>query len=325
LKGEAETSMLLMDEPGHRRLRDLVRHAFTPRAVEAWRARTRAVAERVIREVEDGEFDLIEQIAKPFPTVVIAELLGIDPAHHEQFKAWSDATIAVAFNPIPNPEDVARADQAQADLDAFFREEIESRRRHPAEDLVDSMVRADVAGDRLTDEEIVSVCNLLLLAGNVTTTDLIGNGVMALLRHPDQLAKLRKRPELMPNAIEEMLRYDSPVTNSGRIAHVDMEIDGVKILRGECLAVSLAAANRDPAVYPDPDRFDIEREDTHHQAFGGGRHFCLGAHLARLEATEALTTLLDRFPILELGEAGHRYASNPSFRGFESFSVVGTR
>jgi cytochrome P450 len=148
---------------------------------------------------------------------------------------------------------------------------------------------------------------------------------MALLRHPDELAKLRARPELMKNAVEEMLRFDSPATNSGRIAHEDMEIGGEKVFQGESLAVSLAAANRDPAVYPEPDRLDIERADTHHQAFGGGRHFCLGAHLARLEAAETLSVLLERFPTLELGTGGHRYASNPSFRGLEHCWVHGKR
>jgi hypothetical protein len=177
------------------------------------------------------------------------------------------------------------------------------------------MTRAEASGDRLSDDEIVSQCSLLLLAGNLTTSDLIGNMVMAFLRHPDQLAKLRARRELMKNAVEEVLRYDSPVTNSGRIAHRDIEIDGHAIAKGETLSVSLAAANRDPAAYPEPDRFDIERIDTHHQAFGGGRHFCLGAHLARLEAAETMSALLDRFPGLRLGTRGHRYAANPSFRG----------
>jgi len=148
---------------------------------------------------------------------------------------------------------------------------------------------------------------------------------MALLRHPAELAKLRARPELMKNAVEEVLRYDSPVTNSGRIAPRDIEIGGVGIARGESLAVSLAAANRDPSIYPEPDRFDIEREDTHHQAFGGGRHFCLGAHLARMEAAEALHALLDRFPRLDFAEGGHEYAASPSFRGLARFQVRGER
>ena len=322
---DEEPSMLLMDDPGHRRLRELVRHPFTPRAVERWRERARSVAERVIGEIEDGEFDLIERVANPIPTVVIAELLGIDPEQHAQFKAWSDASIVTAFSPVNDPADVAAADAAHAALGNFFRGEIERRRGKPSDDLISTMIRAEEAGDRLTEDEIISQCNLLLLAGNLTTTDLIGNGMMALLQNPSELAKLRARPDLMKNAVEEVLRYDSPVTNSGRIANEDFEMDGEKILKGETLAVSLSAANRDPAAYPEPNRFNIERADTHHQAFGGGRHFCLGAHLARLEAAETLTALLARFPSLAPGEGGHAYASNPSFRGLAHFFVSGGR
>jgi len=322
-RGDEEPSMLLMDDPGHRRLRNLVRHPFKPRAIERWRDRVREVAWRTIDPLEDGEFDLTARVANPIPTVVIAELLGVDPERHEEFKRWSDISSKGAFGPPQDPADVVAAEEASECLRQLFHNEIKKRRIHPGEDLVSSMVSTEQTGDRLTDDEIVSQCTLLLLAGNLTTSDLIGNAVMALLRNPEQLDKLRADPTLMKNAIEEVLRYDTPVTNSGRIAHEDMEIDGVKIGQGESLSVSLAAANRDPAVYPDPNHFDIERKDTHHQAFGGGMHFCLGSHLARLEAAETLSALLARFPRLSLGEGGHRYASNPSFRGFETFWVRG--
>jgi cytochrome P450 len=323
-RGDEEPSMLLMDDPGHRRLRELVRRPFTPRAVERWRLRAREVAERLVGAIEPGCFELIECLAGPLPTVVIAELMGIDPAMHGQFKSWSDASVKVAFNPNPDAEDDRVATAAHAALGAFFREQIEARRARPGGDLISAMVTAEVSGDRLNDEEIVGQCNLLLIAGNVTTTDLIGNGVKALVERRDQQALLRARPDRLPNAVEEMLRFDSPVTNSGRIAHRDMTIGGVEIAQGESLSVSLAAANRDPEVYPDPDRFDVTREDTHHQAFGGGRHFCLGAHLARLEAQEAIGALLRRFPALEPGSAGHRYAAIPSFRGLTELYVEAT-
>ena len=322
---DAPPSMLLMDDPEHRRLRELVRHPFAPRAVERWRPRARAVARRVIDALPEGEFELIAEVANPIPTVVIAELLGIDPDMHARFKAWSDAVIVTAFSPVNDPADVEAAEAAHAQLVAFFEAEIERRRQQPGDDLISDMLRAEAAGDRLREAEIVGQCNLLLLAGNLTTTDLIGNGVKALLDHPQETAKLRARPELMKNAVEEVLRYDSPVTNSGRIAHKDLEIGGEKVLQGESLSVSLAAANRDPAVYPEPDRFDVERQDVHHHAFGGGRHFCLGAHLARLEAAEALQALLDRFPRLSHGPGGHAHAANPSFRGMTHFHVVGER
>jgi hypothetical protein len=244
---------------------------------------------------------------------------------HESFKQWSDASIQVAFSPVKTPAAVAAAEQAWSALDAFFRTEIEARRSKPGNDLISELVLAKTAGDGLSETEIVSMCNLLLLAGNLTTTDLIGNGVKALLDHPGELAKLRERPDLMPNAVEELLRYDSAVVSSGRIAHRDQEIGGVKIAEGETMDVMLAAANRDPAVYPDPDRFDIEREDTHHQAFGGGRHICLGAHLARLEAQETLAALLSRFSSIGPSQRGYEYASNPGFRGFEQLWVSAER
>lgn len=337
---DAEPSMLLMDDPGHRRLRNLVRHPFTPRAIERWRASVRGVARRVVGAAPDGEFDLVAAIANPIPTVVIAELLGIDPARNAEFKRWSDAVIKVSFSPAPDPADQKAADAALVRLESFFLEEIAKRRDRRGEDLISAMIgaetdpeasangehaRATHEPDRLTDHEIVMQANLLLLAGNLTTSDLIGNAVMALLRHPAELAKLRARPELMRNCVEEVLRYDSPVTNSGRIAHEDIEIDGVKIRQGDSLVVSLSAANRDPAIYPDPDRFDIERQDTHHQAFGGGRHFCLGAHLARMEAAETLSALLDRFSSLELGTRSSVYDASPSFRGFAQLWVRGER
>ena len=320
---DEEPSMLLMDDPGHRRLRNLVRHPFKPRAVDRWRERVRQVASKVVGEIDEGEFDLTARIANPIPTVVIAELLGVDPDRHQEFKRWSDTASKGAFGPPGDPADVDAAEEASQLLSQLFCDEIEKRRESPGEDLISTMVSAEETGDRLTNEEIVSQCTLLLLAGNLTTSDLIGNAVMALLQNPEQLTKLRTRPDLMQNAVEEVLRYDTPVTDSGRVAEKDLEIGGIKIGQGESLSVSLAAANRDPEIYPEPDRFDIECDDTHHQAFGGGRHFCLGAHLARLEAAETLSALLLRFPRLSLGKTGHRYASNPSFRGFERFFVVG--
>jgi cytochrome P450 len=315
--GDDEPSMLLMDDPGHKRLRALVRKTFTPKAIERWRPRVREVAERIITTVGDEEFDLIERVAGPIPTVVIAELLGIDPEMHDAFKSWSDTSVVVAFNPAAEPQEQEAAAAAGAELDEFFRREIAARRRSPGEDLISGLLASEEDGDRLSEVEIIQMCNLLLIAGNVTTTDLIGNGMKALVHHTDQLAKLRHRPELISNAVEEMLRFDSPVTNSGRIAHRDLTMGGVKIEKGETLSVSLAAANRDPDAYPEPDAFEIERADTHHQAFGGGRHFCLGAHLARIEAQEAVLAMLQRFAHLGPAERGCHYAAIPSFRAMK--------
>ena len=318
---EREPSMLMMDDPGHRRLRELVRHPFKPHAVEAWRPRVRAVAEHVISQIDEPEFDVIAHVANPIPTVVIAELLGLDASCHDQFKQWSEDMISVAFSPVNSEEQLQTAEKSGQALDAFFRNEIQNRRDQPRADLISEMLQADASGDHLTEDEIVSQCNLLLLAGNLTTSDLIGNGIMALLQHPTELAKLRANPDLMSNAVEEVLRYESPVVNSGRIAHMDMEIGGQKVLAGDTLSISLAAANRDPSVHPDPDRFDIERKNIHLQSFGGGRHFCLGAHLSRLEAAETISVLFERFPDLAISGKGHRYAANPGFRGFAELWV----
>ncbi|MBE9539136.1 MAG: cytochrome P450 [Proteobacteria bacterium] len=321
IRDNEEPSMLFMDEPDHRRLRSLVTKPFTPAAVESWRPRIRAVIRRILDDIDSAEFDLIEHFAGPVPAIVIAEMLGIDPHMHGQFKRWSSLAVKVSFNPFPSEEDLQAGRAAMNQLESFFRTEIESRRAALGSDLISDMIRAEEAGEKLSVEEIVGQCNLLLVAGNVTTSDLIGNSIKALLDNPDQLTRLRERPDLIQNTVEEALRFDSPVTNSGRIANRDFELAGCPIKKGESLMTSLAAANRDPAVYPHPNKFDIEREDTHHQSFGGGRHLCLGAHLARLEVQEAILALLDRYPNLSHSEKGYAYASIPSFRGLSFFWV----
>lgn len=318
-----EPSMLLMDEPDHRRLRSLVSASFTPRAVERWRSRTKEVVQRILSEIETDEFDLIADFAGPVPTVVIAELLGIDPSMHGDFKRWSDTSVVASFNPFPTEEQARARDEANEKLDSFFAEEIKRRRSQLGDDLLSDMIRAEEDGEKLTLQEMITQANLLLIAGNVTTTDLIGNGVKALLDNPEQWQKLRENPELIKNAVEEMLRFDSPVVNSGRIANRDLTVKGCPVVKGESLNTSLAAANRDPNVYPNPNQFDIERADTHHQSFGGGRHLCLGAHLARLEAQEAILGLMAKFPNLKPSDKGHEYHAIPSFRGMSHFWVIG--
>lgn len=320
-RGDEEPSMLLMDEPDHRRLRALVSGSFTPAAVERWRPKVKETVRKVLDAITDPEFDLIARFAGPIPTVVIAEMLGVDPELHGAFKEWSDTSVKVAFNPFPSEEEAAQGAVAREALNGIFEKEVAARRRRPGDDLISEMIRAEAQGETLTEAEIIGQCNLLLIAGNVTTTDLIGNGVKALLDHPEQLVKLRADPTLIENAVEEMLRFDSPVTNSGRIANRAVDFGGCPVHQGESLSTSLAAANRDPEVYPDPHVFDIERADTHHQSFGGGRHLCLGAHLARLEAQEAILGLLDRYAVVEHSPRGFTYSSVPSFRGMTEFWV----
>jgi len=314
-------NMLLMDEPDHRRLRALVSGPFKPKSVERWREEIIRIVEEALDAITEAEFDLIARFAAPVPTVVIARMLGVDPALYEKFHTWSDQVVQVGFNPFPTEEQLHTAAAAQQALHDLFSSEIARRGEAPGDDLLSDMIRAEVEGDRLTQDEMIAQCRLLLIAGNVTTTDLIGNGTRALLEFPEQMEKLRADPGLIRNAVEEMLRYDSPVTNSGRTPNRDVVISGCPVPWGESLSVSLAAANRDPAVYPDPNRFDIERVDTHHQAFGGGRHLCLGAHLARVEAQEAILGLLRRYPRLRKSERGHVFHAIPSFRGMREFWV----
>jgi cytochrome P450 len=319
----AAPSMLFMDDPDHRRVRGLVNKAFTLKAVEALRPRVREIATGLLAQIEEGEFDLMPSFAGVLPVIVIAEMLGIDPADRDSFRRWSDVSVAAFFNPFRTPQQSEAAAQAQLELDSYFRRMIELRRATPSDDLISDMVHAEEAGDHMTDQEIVTQCNLLLIAGNVTTTDLIGNGVKALLDHPDQLAKLRARPELINQAVEEILRYDSPVTNSGRNVQRELSMRGCPMNLGDSVTVSLAAANHDPEVNPDPQRFDIERADIQHQSFGGGKHTCLGAPLARVEAQEGIAALLKRFSYLQPSPRGLKYRAIPSFRGMSEYWLQG--
>lgn len=313
---EWEPSMLHLDDPDHRRIRGLVSQAFNQRSVEAFRPRIRAIASDLLDAVAAREsFDVIDAYAAPLPTIVIAEMLGVDPRDQGQFKKWSDA-LAHSFNPQRTPEQQEELVSASVGLVEYFQGIIAQRRATRGTDLISAMVSAEESGDRLTEREIISTCNLLLVAGNVTTTDLIGNAVLALLRNPDQLAKLRRQPDLVRNAVEEVLRYDPPVAQTSRLALSPMQIAGVAVEPGTSLNASLLAAGRDPAVHADPHRFDIERSDTSHFAFGGGAHFCLGAPLARAEAQIGLELLLERCGTLSLDPA-HRieHKRAPVFNG----------
>ena len=317
--GSTGVSMLFMDDPDHRRVRGLVNKAFTLKAVEALRPRVREIATGLLARIEGPEFDLMTSFAGVLPVIVIAEMLGIDPADRDSFRRWSEVSVAAFFNPFRTPEQSELAMQAQQELNAYFQRMIELRRAAPRADLISDMVHAEEAGDHMTDQEIVTQCNLLLIAGNVTTTDLIGNGVKALLDHPQELAKLRARPELINNAIEEILRYDSPVTNSGRNVQRELSVRGCPMQLGDSITVSLAAANHDPDANSNPQRFDIERADIQHQSFGGGKHTCLGAPLARVEAQEGISALLQRFPKLQPAPRGLKYRAIPSFRGMSEY------
>jgi len=320
-----EQSILFLDDPQHRRLRGLVNRTFRPRAIDRMRPEIRKLARDLVAQIETPEFDVVEALANPLPALAIAVVLGVDGGDQEQFKRWSEASTAAFFNPFASEEERAPGVAASQALREFFLREVDQRRREPSEDLIGRMCAVeDERGDRMTDAEINTMCNLLLIAGNVTTTDLIGNGTRALMDHPEQAQTLRAAPELMPHAVEEMLRYDAPVMNSARITHDEVEIGGVAIGKGESVMTVLGAANRDPDIYPEPDRLDFDREDVHHQSFGGGQHLCLGSHLARLEAQEGFAALLERFPKLGPSSRPHEYRQVPSFRGLKHYWLQGS-
>ena len=292
-------NMLDTDPPDHERLRALVSKAFTPRLIERLRPRVQAISDGLLDAVQDrGEMDLIDDYAFPLPITVIAELLGVPAEDRNNFREWSDA--AVSGNASQEYMEEILIPHMQAFTD-YLRALFEEKRANPGDDLVSALVRAEEAGDRLSEDELLGMVFLLLVAGHETTVNLIGNGVLALLQHPDQLRKLKEDPSLIKPAIEELLRYDGPVeTSTERFAREDVEIGGQVIPRGEMVLVVLAAADHDPERFSDPDELDITRTDNRHLAFGKGIHHCLGAPLARMEGQIAISTLLRRMPNLRL-------------------------
>jgi cytochrome P450 len=318
-------SMLNSDAPRHTRLRLLVNKAFTPGTVESLAPFIQSFVDTVLDAVQgQGHMDLIGDLAFPLPATVIAEMLGVPAQDCDRFKKWSDDTAAVAGNlPANLSQEVLRqALQSMEDLQAYLGEIVAQRRREPRSDLITALVKAEEQGDRLTLEELLANVVLLLNAGHETTTNLIGNGMLALLRHPDQMRRLQKDPQLIPTAVEELLRYDSPVQFTTRLIKEDMQIDGKRLQAGQRVVLVLGAANRDPAQFPNPDRLDIGRHDNKLLAFGLGSHFCLGAPLARLEGRIVFETLLRRLPGLRLDGPAPKYRKNFNLRGLESLEVA---
>jgi cytochrome P450 len=313
-------SMLGLDPPDHTRLRSLVSKAFTPRAVEALRPRVeQLVDEMVERAAAKGTFDVIREIAYPLPVIVIAEMLGIPPEDREQFKHWSDE-IALSVG-MANLDEERRARDAQRALREYIIPILQERRREPREDLLSALVAAEEQGDKLSLMEMYNTIGLILVAGNETTTNLIGNGLLALLQYPDQLDRLRSNPETIGTAVEELLRYDSPVQGTSRHVSEDAEVNGHPVKAGQELLLFLAAANRDPEQFRDPDTLDIGREDNKHLSFGNGIHYCLGAPLARIEGPAALNALVQRFPNLRLASDKLDWGDNIVLRGLRELRV----
>jgi pimeloyl-[acyl-carrier protein] synthase len=308
-------SMLTMDAPDHTRVRKLVNKAFTPKRVAALRGRIEEiVAERLDAAAEARSLELIHDLAEPLPAIVIAELLGVPAEDHRTFREWSSQLIAAIA--APSAEARQRASGAAArKLLSYLADVIAARRREPRDDLISAMIHAQEASDALSDEELLATSNLLLLAGHETTTNLIGNGTLALLRAPGQWERLRSEPELLPRAVEELLRFDGPVQATIRVAGEDVELDGHRIVEGSLVLLSIGGANRDPEVFDAPDRLDLARDPNAHLAFGFGAHFCMGAPLARLEAEVAFAGMLARFPTLGLVDEAPEYRPNPVLRG----------
>lgn len=300
--------MLLQDPPTHTRLRKLVKKAFTPRAIETWRPRVEAITNRLLDSVaESGEMELIADLARPVPATLICELLGVPVEDQEDFTQWTtDATHGLlTVRGLGDAETDKRVAAAGTSLIGYFNQLIESRRGKPGDDLLSVLIAAEEDGDKLDPVELISQSIGLLIAGFETTIGLIGNGLTTLIRHPEQLAKLRQHPELAASATEECLRYSGPIVASIRVLHEDTTFGGYEIPCNTEVVALLASANRDPEVFEDPERFDIARyasgsDAPAHLSFGGGAHFCLGAHLARIETEIAIGTLVQRFDEIEL-------------------------
>jgi cytochrome P450 len=318
---EREPSMLFRDPPDHTRLRNLVSRAFTARVIEELGPFMREVVDGLLDvAAEHGEFDVVTGLAHPLPVAVICRMLGVPAEDEPLFAGWSEDLVHT-LDPMVPPEVMRRGIEATRAFEAYFRELIADRRRRPGEDLLTALIAAESAGDRLSEQELLTTLILLLVAGHETTVNLIGNGTLALLRNPDELGRLRADPGLIRTGVEELLRYDSPVQFTGRVALERVEFGDVKVGKGQQVVALLGAANHDPAQFADPDRLDLGREDNRHIAFGGGIHFCLGAALARAEGRVAIARLVDRFPGLELAGEPER-KTTITLRGLRHLPVV---
>ncbi len=311
--------MLFLDPPRHTTFRKLAAKAFSPRVVEALQPRIQAITDACLeRAAATGRMDVIGDLATPLPVTVIAELLDIPLHQRDALKRWS-ADLAMFLG---NLRGMKRAIQSELEFRHYLGALARKRREQPGNDLLSALLTVEEDGQKLAEADVLATCILLLFAGHETTTNLIGNGLYALLKHPEQLQALREDPSLLPNAVNELLRYDGPVQMVARSANEDLEIGGKQIRAGQVVLCLVAAANRDPAQFPDPERLDVRRKENRQLGFGHGIHFCLGAHLARIEGTIALGTLLRRFPRLELASEALAWQPNYGLRGLTSLPVL---
>ncbi len=315
--------VVFTDPPVHTRLRGILGRAFTGRAIELRRSRVEAIVGGLLdRAAAAGEIDLIRDFAYPLPVTVIGDLLGVPPEDHERLKSWSDELAIFVGSALTTPDKYERAARGVAEMHEYFEHVVARRRAAPADDLVTALLAAEQRDDGLSRAELVASCVLLLFAGHETTTNLIGNGVLALLRNPAAARTWREDPAVTVSAVEELLRFDGPTAAMGRVAREDLPIDGRVVHRGDRVFLMINAANRDPRQFPEPDRLDLRRADNRHLAFGHGIHFCLGAPLARLEGQVALPALLARFPGLTSRAEEPEWLDSLVFRGMRSLPVA---
>ena len=313
-------SMLHKDPPEHTRLRALVSQAFTPRAIAKLRSRIERTAEHFLDAVAGQHcFDLIAALAYPLPVTIIADMMGVPPEDMDRFEGWSN-DIALNVEPFVHEDSIERVGRAGEDLAAYFEDIIAVRRRAPRDDLISVLLAAEEEGSKLAHDELINTLILLLVAGNETTRNLIGNGMLALLSNPEQLQRLRNNPDLMDSAVKELLRYDPPVQLDGRVARQDVEIGGKRIRAGQLVLPVIGAANRDPEVFEHPDVLDLGRQTTSHLSFGRGIHYCLGASLAEMEGRIAFEAILRRFRVMRL-VGGPKRRERITLRGLEELWV----
>jgi hypothetical protein len=315
--------MLFLDPPQHTRLRSLAASAFTPRRVEALRSHIQQVVNDLVDEVaKAGEFDVMADVAHRLPAIVMIRTLGTPASDYPRLKQWAEEFADMLGAIQHNPVVAARLLRGLEDMTTYFREAVRRGRTEVTAGLISAIATAEVGGDRLTEDEAVANLILTMVGGYETTSNLIGSGLLTLLRNPDQLDRLRQQPDLMPSAVEELLRYESPIQHTARLAPADTEIGGVEIAKDQPVMVLLGAANRDDDQFPAPDAVDVGRTDNRHLAFGWASHFCFGASLARAEASIALTALLDRLPNVRLAVDQIEWRPNPAFRGPAALPVT---
>ncbi|MDQ4091384.1 MAG: cytochrome P450 [Actinomycetota bacterium] len=314
------SNMLVTDPPDHTRLRGLATRAFTPRTVEALRPRIVALVDELLDGFGPGEVEVMDALAFPLPVTVIGDMLGVPASDRAMLRPLVRSVTAILELAV-SPEALAEAAEADAQLARYFADLVAERRADPRDDLLSKLIEAEDKGDQLTEHELISTAILLFAAGFETTTHLIGNGLLALLRHPEELARLRADRSLLPRAVEELLRYDSPVQLAARTTYEDLTLGGQEIGAGSLVVGMLGAANRDPARFHDPERFDVGRDEGPPMSFGGGIHFCLGAALARAEGQIVFDRLLDRFSTMELAGGPPAVRDSLTLRGLTDLRV----